>query len=90
VAAQEAPRTAAETYGSVLGIGGLEVSAPVVVARRIAAPEVQIRLPDVLPRDEDMLATQRIARLTWQAGLLGAAVGFFLNRRAPERVSPTP
>ncbi len=89
VATHEAPTTPAETYGSVLGIGGLEVSAPLVVARHVSAPEVLTRLPDVLPRDEKLLAAQRLARLTWQAGALGAAVGFVLNRRGPKRVSPT-
>jgi hypothetical protein len=89
VAAHEAPTTRAETYGSVLGIGGLEVSAPLVVARQVSAPEVLTRLPDVLPRDEKLLAAQRLARLTWQAGAVGAAVGFVLNRRGTKRVSPT-
>jgi hypothetical protein len=98
-AAQPAPGT----YGSVLGINGLQVSAPQVNIRRAPAPApapapagipdagfagttvldaalLASRIPDVLPRDEEILASQRIARLTWQAGLLGAAIGFVLNR----------
>jgi hypothetical protein len=72
------------SYGASYGIGGLEVSAPVVVARNIPVPEGRTRLPDVLPRNEEMLAAQRMARLTWQAGFLGAAVGLVLNRRQRE------